>query len=110
MIDKKSAQGRDSCQKRQKSGPSLKPSLVPKHESILPDRLQKYFAQSNVGNLDRAGIHIVGARSHFLSNAAHKQAHLTAVGTDSLDTRNLKLTLGWRERKDQINAPVQFTE
>jgi hypothetical protein len=41
MINKKTAHGRDSCQKRQKSGASLKPSLVPKHDSVLLDRLQQ---------------------------------------------------------------------
>src|SRR6266403_1386729 len=99
MMDENRAEDGKSCQARQKSGPSFKPSLVPKHDSILLYRLKEDVAQSDRSNLDRNSIQVACALNHSLSIPARKDTHLMPFSSDSLDPCDPKFTFVRRERK-----------
>src|SRR6266566_7615114 len=110
MMDENRAEDRKSCQTRQKSRASLKPGLVPEHDSILLYCLEEYVPQSHRGNLDRNGIQIACALNHRLRIPAGDHAHLMLFGSDFLDACDAKRPVGRGGCKNQINSPIRLAQ
>src|ERR1700730_13909126 len=110
MTDENRAKDCESRQTSQKPRPSLKPSLIPEHDSILLHRLEEYLPQSNRGDFNRNHVQIMRALNHGLDVPAGKDAHFVAVRSDPLNTRNTKLLPGCLRRKDQIDPPIELAQ
>src|SRR2546429_9585841 len=78
-MDKHSAEDRESCQAGQESGPRLKPSLVPEHDSILLHGFEKNVAQCNRSDLDRNSVQIARVLDHSLRILAGEDTHLVPL-------------------------------
>src|ERR1022692_2520436 len=96
VEDDKRTENHHSDERNQESRPSLQPSLVPKHRSILLYAFQENLPQSYCGHVNRTSLEVAGARDHVVGILVGDHSYLVATGLNVLDAFDLKFLLRWR--------------